>query len=143
MSLVTAVAFLKTVPPGTPLSYGGTFTTARESRIATLPVGYADGWRRGLSNRGAVLVGGRRAPLVGTICMDLCLADVTDVPEVRVGDEVVLIGRQGTEEIRVAEVAAHCGTISYEIFCGIGRRVPRVHSEGAVGYDSGRKAPVG
>jgi alanine racemase len=135
MSLATAVAFLKSVPPGTPLSYGGTFVTRRESLIATLPVGYADGYRRTFSNRACVLVRGRRAPVVGTVCMDLCLADVTGIPGVAVGDEVVLLGGQGGEGITADELAAHGGTISYEIFCGIGPRVPRVYSGGSVGYD--------
>jgi alanine racemase len=135
MSLVTAVAFLKRVPPRTPLSYGGTFVTQRESLIATLPVGYADGYRRAFSNRASVLVRGRRAPVAGTVCMDLCLADVTDIPGVAVGDEVVLLGSQAGERITADELAAHAGTISYEVCCGIGPRVPRVYSGGPVGYD--------
>jgi alanine racemase len=139
MSLVTAVAYLKRVPAGTPLSYGGTWTTARESLIATLPVGYADGYRRALSNRAAVLVRGRRAPVVGTVCMDLCLADVTDVPGVAIGDEAVLLGRQGEEEITADELATHAGTISYEVFCGIGPRVPRVYPESPLEYDPTRR----
>jgi len=130
MCLATAVAFLKRVPAGTPLSYGGTFTTRRESLIATLPVGYADGYRRAFSNRAEVLVRGRRAPVVGTVCMDLCLADVTGIPGVVVGDEVVLLGSQGGERVTADELASHAGTISYEIFCGIGPRVPRVYSGG-------------
>jgi len=127
MRFVTAVAFLKKVPAGTPLSYGGTCRTTRESLIATLPVGYADGYSRGLSNRAEVLVRGRRAPQAGTVCMDLCLADVSDVPGVQVGDEVVLLGRQGEEEIPADELAGHLGTISYEIFCGVSSRVPRLY----------------
>jgi alanine racemase len=138
MSLVTALAFLKRVPAGTALSYGGTFVTRRESLIATLPVGYADGYRRALSNRAEVLVRGRRAPIVGTVCMDLCLADVTDVPGAAVGDEVLLLGRQGAEEITADDFAGHAGTISYEIFCGIGPRVPRLYPEAPLGYDPGR-----
>lgn len=135
LSFVTSVAFLKRVPAGTKLSYNGTFTTRRESLIATLPVGYADGYRRANSNRASVLVRGRRAPQVGTVCMDLCLADVTDVPGVAVGDEVVLLGSQGEERITAEELGAHAGTISYEIFCGIGPRVPRVYSAGPGGGD--------
>ena len=135
LSLVTEIAFLKRVPPGTPLSYGGAWTAARESLIATLPIGYADGYRRALSNRAAVLVRGRRAPVVGTVCMDLCLADVTDVPGAAVGDEVVLLGRQGGEAIGADELAGHAGTISYEVFCGIGPRVPRVYHPAPAGYD--------
>ncbi len=142
MSFTTAVAFLKRVPAGTPLSYGGTFTTRRESLIATLPVGYADGYRRAFSNRASVLVRGRRAAVVGTVCMDLCLVDVTGIPGIAVGDEVVLLGSQGEERITAGELAAHAGTISYEIFCGIGPRVPRVFCGGpaecaaAVGADA-------
>jgi alanine racemase len=137
MCLATAVAFLKRVPAGTPLSYGGTFTTRRESLIATLPIGYADGYRRAFSNRASVLVRGRRAPVVGTVCMDLCLVDVTGIPGVAVGDEVVLLGSQGGERITADELAAHAATISYEIFCGIGPRVPRVYSGGpGEGVDS-------
>jgi alanine racemase len=138
MRFVTAVAFLKKVPPGTPLSYGGTFRTTRESLIATLPVGYADGYSRGLSNRSEVLVRGRRAPQAGTVCMDLCLADVSDVPGVQVGDEVVLLGRQGEEEISADELAGHLDTISYEIFCGVSHRVPRFYLSAPTG-----SGPVG
>jgi alanine racemase len=130
MSFATAVAFLKRVPAGTPLSYGGTYTTRRESLIATLPVGYADGYRRAFSNRASVLVRGRRAPVVGTVCMDLCLVDVTGIPGAAVGDEVVLLGSQGGERILADELASHADTISYEIFCGIGPRVPRVYAGG-------------
>ncbi|HWR98545.1 MAG TPA: alanine racemase [Candidatus Methanoperedens sp.] len=138
LSLVTEIAFLKRIAAGTPVSYGGTWTAPRESLIATLPIGYADGYRRSLSNRAAVLVRGRRALVVGTVCMDLCLADVTDVPGVAVGDEVLLIGRQGGEEINAGELAERGGTISYEIFCGIGPRVPRLYREGPVGYHGAR-----
>lgn len=130
MRFVTGVAFLKRVPAGTPLSYGGTYRTRRESLIATLPVGYADGYPRGISNRVDVLIRGRRARQVGTICMDLCLVDVTDVPGAARGDEVVLIGRQGGDEIPADELAALLGTISYEIFCGVSHRVPRLYSCG-------------
>jgi alanine racemase len=140
LRLTTAVVFLKRVPAGTPLSYGGTFITRRESLIATLPIGYADGYRRGFSNRASVLVRGRRAPVVGTVCMDLCLADVTDVPAVAVGDEVTLIGAQGELLISADELAAHAGTISYEIFCGIGPRVPRVYTGGLAGGAGGAGA---
>jgi alanine racemase len=142
MSLATAVAFLKRVPAGTPLSYGGTFTTRRESLIATLPVGYADGYRRAFSNRASVLVRGRRAPVVGTVCMDLTLADVTGVPDVAVGDEVLLLGAQRDERITAEELAAHAGTISYELFCGIGPRVPRVYLGGPSSQDESADAAL-
>ena len=101
-------------------------TAPRPSRIATLPVGYADGWSRLLSNRGAVLVRGRRAPIVGRVCMDLCMVDVTDVPGAEVGDEVVLLGTQGAESQDAHQLAALQGTIAYDVLCAIGARVPRV-----------------
>ncbi len=121
----TAICHLKTVPPDTPLSYGGTFRTPRESRIATLPVGYADGYPRLLSNRGRVVVRGRLAPVVGRVCMDMILADVTDIPAVACGDPVLLIGRTGAAEVSADDIARLCGTINYEVTCAIGKRVPR------------------
>lgn len=123
------VVFLKTVRSGTPLSYGWTWRAGRRSRIATAPVGYADGYRRGLSNAGEVLVRGRRCPVVGRVTMDQILVDVTDTPGVDVGEEVVLIGTQGRQRITVEEVADRADTIPYEILCGISRRVPRFHGE--------------
>jgi alanine racemase len=126
LSWKTAVVHLKSVPAGTPISYGSTWTTPRPSRIATLPVGYADGWSRLLSNRGTVLIRGRRAPIVGRVCMDLCMVDVTDVPAAEVGDEVVLLGRQGTEVQDAHQLAGLQGTIAYDVLCAIGARVPRV-----------------
>jgi alanine racemase len=122
----TEIARLKEVPPGHPVGYGTTWRAGRPSRIATLPVGYADGYRRALSNRGEVLIRGRRVPVVGRVSMDLLTIDVTDVPEAKPGDEVVLMGRQGGEEIAVEELAMKVDTIAYEVFCGITARVPRV-----------------
>ncbi|MCL2664050.1 MAG: alanine racemase [Defluviitaleaceae bacterium] len=127
MRLVTRVGMVKTLPAGSGVSYGHSFVTRRETVVATLPVGYADGYPRLLSNKSHVLVGGKRAPLIGAICMDQCMADVTDVPGVSPGDEAVLIGRQGAEEITADELAAHIGTIGYEIICGVGKRVPRIY----------------
>jgi alanine racemase len=121
----TAICHLKTVPPDTPLSYGSTFRSRRESRIATLPVGYADGYPRLLSNRGRVVVGRRLAPVVGRVCMDMILADVTDVPGVTGGDRVLLIGRDGAAEVSADDIAELTGTINYEVTCAIGKRVPR------------------
>lgn len=141
MRFVTAVAFLKKLPPGAPVSYGGTFRTERESLIATLPVGYADGYPRRLSNGVDVLVRGRRAPQVGRICMDLCMVDVTDIPEISVGDEVVLLGRQGDVEISADELARRIDTISYEVFCGVSSRVPRLYLDGSP--DDGEAARSG
>jgi alanine racemase len=127
LSLVTRIAFLKKVPAGVPISYGRTFVTRRESIIATLPIGYADGYSRGLSNNAEVLVRGVRAPVVGRVCMDMCMIDVTDVPGVHEGDDVLLIGSQGNERITADEIAAKTGTIAYEVLCGISSRVPRIY----------------
>ncbi|HET7754974.1 MAG TPA: alanine racemase [Anaeromyxobacteraceae bacterium] len=130
LSWKTAITHVKTVPAGTAISYGGRWTAERTSRIATLPVGYADGYPRRLSGRpgfgrAEVLVRGRRAPVAGTVCMDMMMADVTDVPGADVGDEVMLLGVQGDQRISADELAERAGTISYEILCGIGHRVPR------------------
>lgn len=125
LSLQTTVAQLRTVSPGQTISYHGTFQARTTSKIAILPIGYADGVSRHLSNRGYVLVRGRRAPIVGLICMDMMMVDVTAVTEVTVGDEVVLIGRQGSEQITAHEVAQWAGTIPYEVLCAIGPRIPR------------------
>jgi alanine racemase len=137
LSWKTAVVHLKSVPAGTPISYGSTWTAPRPSRIATLPVGYADGWSRLLSNRGSVLVRGRRAPIVGRVCMDLCMVDVTELSEVEMGDEVVLLGSQGTETQDAHALASLQGTIAYEVLCAISARVPRL----AVG-GNGAAAPL-
>ncbi len=123
----TEIVHLKRVPPGTAISYGGTFVTQRESVVATLPVGYADGLNRRLSNRGFALVHGRRAPIVGAVCMDMCMIDVTDTPDAQVGDEAVFIGEQQGARITAEEVAETCGTIAYEIFCNINYRVGRIY----------------
>lgn len=125
--LVTRIAFIKKVPPGVPISYGRTFVTKRESIIATLPIGYADGYSRGLSNKGMALVRGMRVPVVGRVCMDMCMIDVTDVPGAREGDDVMLIGSQGDERITADDIAAQTGTIAYEVLCGISSRVPRIY----------------
>ena len=127
MSLHSRVMMLKTVPRGTPLGYGRTFTTARESRVATLPIGYADGLRRLHSNNGRVLTRGHFAPVVGRVSMDLTIIDVTDVPGVELGDEVTLIGGQNGLRITAEDLAERIGTISYEIVTGISARVPRVY----------------
>jgi alanine racemase len=121
----TGIVHIKDVPAGTPISYGGTFVTPRPSRIATLPVGYADGYERAWGNRAHVLVRGARVPVVGRVCMDLCMVDVTDVPGVELGDEVVLLGRQAEGRVAVEELAGLSATIPYEVLCGISARVPR------------------
>lgn len=125
MSVKTKVMHLKHMEKGRPISYGRTFYTKRPSLIATLPIGYADGLSRGLSNKGHILIGGRRCPIVGTVCMDLTMVDVTVVPDVKIGDEAVFIGTQGNETITAEEVAGLLGTISYEVLCGISKRVRR------------------
>lgn len=127
LSWQTKILQLKKVPAGTSISYGQTFVTRRESLIATLPIGYADGYSRLLSNRGEVLVGASRAPVIGRVCMDLTMIDVTDIRNVQPGAEVVLLGRQGAAEISADEMAAWTNTISYEILTSIGARVPRIH----------------
>ena len=127
MTLKTRIHFLKSVPPGTRISYGGTFKARRKSLIATLPIGYADGYSRHLSNHGEVLIHGKRAPVVGKVCMDFIMVDVTDIPRVSVGDEVVLMGKQGKERITPEEIAEKINSISYEVLCLIGKRVPRIY----------------
>ncbi len=129
LTLKTYIHFLKRVPPGTKISYGGIFTTKRESLIATLPIGYADGYSRHLSNKGEVLIRGRRAPVIGRVCMDFVMVDVTDIPMVSSGDEVILMGRQGRQQITAGEIAEKINSISYEVLCSIGKRVPRVYKE--------------
>lgn len=136
LSLHTRTTHLKTVPAGAQLGYGGTFVTPRESRIATLAIGYEDGLRRALSNRGHVIVRERLAPIVGRVSMDLTLVDVTDVEGASVGDEAVIIGGQGSSQITAEEVAAQIGTISYEVTCGISERVPRIYLQSPNTYSS-------
>ena len=121
----TRVLQLKTLPKHSPVSYGGTFVTRRKSVIATLPVGYADGYKRALSNKAAVLIRGRRVPVVGRVTMDLTMVDVTGVAGVEPGDEVVLLGRQGGEAISAEEMASWADTISYEILTSISPHIPR------------------
>ena len=119
------VSFLKTVPAGASVGYGGTFTAQRETVVATVPVGYADGVKRGLSGRGRVLVHGQYAPIIGRICMDQFMVDVTDIPGICAGDCVTLIGRDGENMISVEEVAELAHSFNYEYVCGISQRVPR------------------
>jgi alanine racemase len=126
-SLTSGIFHLKTVGPGNAVSYEGTFTTERETRIATLPIGYADGLSRKLSNCGYVLVRGQKAPIVGNVCMDMCMIDVTDIPDAAIGDECVFIGEQLGEKITAWEVAKLCDSIPYEIFCNINHRVSRIY----------------
>jgi alanine racemase len=127
LTLRTRVAHVRDVPAGFPVGYGGTFVTSGPSRLATLPIGYADGLPRRSSHRARMLVRGRHAPVVGRICMDACVLDVTGVPGAVVGDEVVIIGEQQGASIDADELAAHADTIAYEILTGLGKRVPRTY----------------
>ena len=127
MALKTRIIHLKRVPAGFKVSYGMTYTTTRPTTIATVPVGYADGYSRGLSSKGHMLVGGAKVPVVGRVCMDLTMLDVGGVGGVEPGDEVVVFGRQGAEQISADEVAAAIGTINYEIVSSLTARVPRTY----------------
>ena len=129
LALKTRLVFIKDIAPGRTISYGRTFTAPKPMRVATLAIGYGDGYSRELSNRGEVLVRGRRAPILGTVTMDQTMVDVTTIPEARVGDEAVLIGRQGDEAITVAELAGRIGTIPYIVTCSISKRVVRRYIE--------------
>ena len=130
MSLKSRVAHVKTLPAGYEISYGGTYVTPEERRIATIPVGYGDGYARSLSNKGEVLIHGRRAPICGRICMDQFMVDVTDIPDVCVGDEVTLIGADGTELITLEELGELSGRFNYEFACDLGKRIPRIFYKG-------------
>jgi len=126
----TRVVFVKQIKKGEGISYGLTYTSDQNRTIATLPLGYADGYNRLLSNRGWVLIKGKKAPIVGTICMDQFMVDVTDIPDVKPGETAVLIGKQGNETITADDLAKLCNTISYEILVNIGTRVPRIYVGG-------------
>lgn len=127
MELKSHVSYVKNVERGTAVSYGGTFVTERFTRMATIPVGYADGYPRQLSNKGWVLIHGKKAPILGRVCMDQFMVDVTDIPEVKAGDEVTLMGRDGDEFISVETLGDISGRFSYEFVCEISKRVPRVY----------------
>jgi len=127
MSWKTHVAHLKTVPPGTGISYGHTFITQRETRVATLPVGYADGYPRALSNQGHVIIHGQYAPIIGRVCMDQCMVDVTEIPGVCMEDEVILLGASGDCRTTMEEIGAMSASFNYETACRVSQRVPRVY----------------
>jgi alanine racemase len=129
MTLKTTIASVKGLPPGSPVSYGGTYITQGYERIAVIPIGYADGFRRKPNNWGEVLVRGRRASIVGRVCMDHCMINVTHIPEAQLGDEVVLIGTQGDDRIRAEDVAVKLGTNNYETTSMVMARVPRAYQE--------------
>ncbi len=126
MTFKTRVLLIKDFPPGCGIGYGSAFITAQPTKIATIPVGYGDGYGFILSNQGEALIRGRRAPVAGRISMDMCTLNVSHIPDCQIGDEVVMLGRQGDDEITAGEIAAKAGTISYEIICALGKRAPRV-----------------
>lgn len=127
MSLRSRITYVKTVPAGVGIGYGWTYITERETRVATIPVGYADGYRRELSNQGRVLIHGRPAPVIGRVCMDQIMVDVTRIPDVNAGDVVTLFGRDGEAVLPVEELADAGASFNYEFICGISRRVPRIY----------------
>ena len=124
---VSRITHLKLLEPGREISYGGTFVTTRPTRVATIPVGYADGYRRSLSGKFHVLIRGRKAPILGRVCMDQMMVDVTDIPDVALDDPVTLVGRSGNARITVEQIAAAADSFNYEFVCGISRRVPRFY----------------
>ena len=127
MELKSRVAYVKDVAPGTSISYGGTFVADHPMRVATIPVGYADGYPRSLSNKGYVLIHGRRCPILGRICMDQFMVDVTDLPQVHVFDDVTLLGTDGDERITAEMLGDLSGRFNYELVCNISKRVPRIY----------------
>ena len=127
LSLVSHVIFVKTVEPGTSISYGGTFVAPEKMRVATIPVGYGDGYPRSLSNKGTVLIHGKRARILGRVCMDQFMVDVTEIPETRFMDQAVLVGEDGDDRITVEELAELSGRFNYEFVCCLGKRIPRVY----------------
>jgi alanine racemase len=129
LTFKSRIVYMKDVPSGTPLGYSAAFFTRRPSRIATVPVGYADGLSHALSNRGYAIVRGRRARIVGNISMDLSLLDVTDIPGTNIGDEVILMGESDHAVITAVEIAQLLDTVPYEVLCSIGKRVPRIYVE--------------
>lgn len=127
MELKSHISYIKTVEPGAAFSYGGTFTAKKEMKVATIPVGYADGYPRSLSNKGWVLIHGKKAPILGRVCMDQFMVDITKIPDAKAGDEVTLIGKDGKEFISIEKFGDLSGRFSYEFACDISKRVPRVY----------------
>ena len=130
LSWHSRVTHVKTLEPGREVSYGGTYVTQRPTVVATVPVGYADGYRRSLSGKFHVLIRGKQAPILGRVCMDQIMVDVTDIPDVRLNDQVVLVGRDGNEVITMEQIAAAADSFNYEFVSGISRRVPRLYRKG-------------
>ncbi len=127
LSLYSTVVFVKELPEGSPVSYGGTFVTPKKMRVATIPLGYGDGYPRSLSNKGYVLICGKKASILGRICMDQFMVDVTDIPEAKEGSKVTLIGTDGNETITTDELGVLSGRFNYELVCDLGKRIPRVY----------------
>ncbi len=127
---LSRVTHVKILPEGRQISYGGTYTTTKDTRVATVPVGYADGYRRNLSGKFYVLIHGKKAPILGRICMDQMMVDVTDIPETLPGDRVTLVGSDGEETITMEQISAVADSFHYEFVCGISRRVPRIYVSG-------------
>ena len=130
MSLYSHIVYVKTIHAGQSVSYGGTFTASRDMRVATVPVGYGDGYPRALSGRGYVLIHGEKAPILGRVCMDQFMVDVSHIPEAAEGDRVVLLGACGGERITAEELGDLSGRFNYELICDLGKRIPRVYTEG-------------
>ncbi|AUM97182.1 MULTISPECIES: alanine racemase [Clostridium] len=129
MSLKTSIVHIKKVSSGEYISYGRTFKTEKESIIATLPIGYADGYNRLLSNKGKVIVNGKLAPVIGRVCMDQCMIDVTSIEDLKVGDVVTIMGEENGVSYTAEDIASEIGTISYEVICNVNKRVPRVYKK--------------
>ena len=127
MAWKSVVAMIKNVHKGETISYGRTFKAMNEMKVATIPTGYADGYNRSLSNKGYILINGEYAPIIGRICMDSFMVDVTNIDHINIGDEVILLGNSGNQRITADDIAKRIGTIGYEIVCGISKRVPRVY----------------
>lgn len=134
MAIRSWVSFVKEVPEGTPISYGGTYVTKKTTKVATIPVGYGDGYPRALSNQGRVLIQGRACPIIGRVCMDQFMVDVSELSEVKSGDAAILLGKDGEEEITLEEIGGLSASFNYEAACDVGKRIPRVY------YYKGEKA---
>ena len=137
LSLISHVSFVKDVEPGTAISYGGTFVAQEKMKVATIPVGYGDGYPRSLSNKGSVLIHGKRARILGRVCMDQFMVDVTEIPETKFMDRVMLVGSDGDDRISVEELSELSGRFNYEFVCCLGKRIPRVYRQGGEVFELG------
>ncbi len=131
MSIKSSIVYIKTIKKGESVSYGRRFTAKGDTVVATIPIGYADGYPRQVSGKSRVLINGKYAPVIGNVCMDQMMVDVTEISDAKVGDDVILVGQQGENEVTFEEIAELAGTINYEIICGIGKRVPRIYKQEA------------